>query len=226
MHPSLASLVSFLLAATLCSVSQGSESVQLSFSAPGFSLALLDDDDATVSANPDRQKLPDADTLTSSSKPRPYATQDSTAWWFEVGAGSNFDEGWVPIGRVGFEWYPVEGFSLGASFDGIGVGLKDTSTTAGVDAALLIRWHVLRRTTWSLYFDGGCGFAVFADEVPTGASRFCFTPQLGVGITYEVADNARLLAGARWFHISNGQSATRNPGVDMLELYLGMTFAY
>ncbi|HAW95334.1 MAG: hypothetical protein CMJ33_02280 [Phycisphaerae bacterium] len=201
-----------------------SEPLRLPFDGVGLSLALLDDE---VAASPGSNDLiPDDEVLENARTAAAYATQDSTAWWFEVGGGSNFDGGWGAIGGVGVEWYPVDGFALGARFDGIGVGLKDTSTTGGVDAALLIRWHVLRRETWSVYFDGGCGFAVFADEVPTGASRFCFTPQLGLGVTCEVAEEARLMVGARWFHISNGQSASRNPGVDMLELYVGMTFSY
>lgn len=225
MHRPLAAIMCFITVFGIGSLAEGSEPLRLSFDGAGLSLRLLDDEDSPE-RDPDGHELPDADTLVASNSPRPYATKDSTAWWFEVGGGSNFDGGWVALGGVGVEWYPVDGFALGARFDGIGVGLKDTPTTAGVDAALLVRWHVLRRETWSLYFDGGCGFAVFADEVPTGASRFCFTPQLGLGMTCEVANDARLMAGARWFHISNGQSATRNPGVDMLELYVGMTFAY
>ena len=140
--------------------------------------ALLDEERATGPVTNDL--LPDDDTL-EAVRPTPgYAMKDSTAWWFEVGGGSNFDEGWVALGGVGVEWYPVDGFALGARFDGIGVGLKDTSSTGGVDAALLIRWHVLRRETWSVYFDGGCGFAVFADEVPTEAPRDSASPRNSV----------------------------------------------
>lgn len=225
MHRPLTRVLSFIVTLLTCMVCDASEPLRLSLDGSGLSLMLFDDEDGSQ-AMPEGDRLPDAEVLASSAAKLPYATKDSTAWWFELGAGSNFDGGWVALGGVGVEWYPVDGFAIGARFDGIGVELKDTPTTAGVDAALLVRWHVLRRETWSLYFDGGCGFAVFADEVPTGASRFCFTPQLGLGVTCEVADDARLMAGARWFHISNGQSATRNPGVDMLELYVGMTFSY
>lgn len=225
MQRSLTTILCLSIFFIMSSVSEASAPVRLSFDGPGLSLALFTEEDSDE-VLPGAEEGLDAKALASSNAPLPYATKGSTAWWFELGAGSNFDGGWMALGGVGLEWYPVDGFALGARFDGIGVGLKDTPTTAGVDAAVLVRWHVLRRETWSLYFDGGCGFAVFADEVPSGASRFCFTPQLGVGMTCEVAENARLLAGARWFHISNGQSATRNPGVDMLELYVGMTFSY
>ena len=225
MPRSLTRILSFIITLLTCMVCEASEPLRLSLDGSGLSLMLFDDEDGSKTMR-SGEVLPDAELLASSAAPLPYATKDSTAWWFELGGGSNFDGGWVALGGVGVEWYPVDGFAIGARFDGIGVELKDTPTTAGVDAAVLVRWHVLRRETWSLYFDGGCGFAVFADEVPTGASRFCFTPQLGLGVTCEVADDARLMAGARWFHISNGQSATRNPGVDMLELYVGMTFAY
>ena len=142
-------LLAFNLCVVIVSVlsrgADASEPLRLSFDGAGLSLALLDEERATGPVTNDL--LPDDDTL-EAARPTPgYAMKDSTAWWFEVGGGSNFDEGWVALGGVGVEWYPVDGFALGARFDGIGVGLKDTSSTGGVDAALLIRWHVLRRET-------------------------------------------------------------------------------
>ena len=156
----------------------------------------------------------------------PYATQGSVACWFEFGAGTNFDEGWMVLGGVGVEWYPVDGFALGFRIDGVGIELNDTPTTGGGGGALLLRWHVYRAETWSVYLDGGCGLVYFAQDVPAGASRLDFTPQIGAGVTCSVATDVRLMMGLRWYHLSNGQTNSTNPGVDMLEAYVGVTFGF
>ena len=156
----------------------------------------------------------------------PYATQGSVACWFEVGAGSNFDGGWMALGGVGVEWYPVDGFALGFRVDGVGIELNDTPTTGGGGGALLLRWHVYRQETWSIYLDGGCGLVYFAADVPSGASRLDFSPQVGGGITCAVSEQVRLMAGLRWYHLSNAQTNSTNPGVDMLEAYVGVTFPF
>ncbi|MEE2681264.1 MAG: acyloxyacyl hydrolase [Planctomycetota bacterium] len=156
----------------------------------------------------------------------PYATQGSVAGWFEVGTGVNFDDGWMVLGGVGVEWYPVDGFALGFRVDGVGIELKDTPTTGGGGGALLLRWHVYRAATWSIYLDGGCGLVYFAEEVPSGASRLDFSPQVGGGVTCAIADNLRLMAGLRWYHLSNAQTNSTNPGVDMLQAYVGLTIGF
>ena len=157
---------------------------------------------------------------------RPYASQGSTAWWIEGSLSSNFDEGTALMGGLGVEWYPVDGFSIGLRGDAIGVSLKDTDETFGAGISILLRWHVLNREGWSLYFDGGCGVAWFTDPVPAGAAQLDFTPELGIGCSFEIREDVRLLTGLRWFHISNGQTARSNPGVDMLSAYLGITMPF
>lgn len=166
---------------------------------------------------------------TSPAAPRrglPYATQGSVAWWFETGPGTNFDGGWLVLGGVGVEWYPVDGFAVGFRVDGVGIELEDTPTTGGGGGALLLRWHVHRAEDWSIYLDGGCGLVYFADDVPSGASRLDFSPQVGGGITCALGPEVRLMAGLRWYHLSNAQTNSSNPGVDMLQGYLGITFGF
>ena len=157
---------------------------------------------------------------------RPYATQGSVAWWFETGPGTNFDGGWLVLGGVGVEWYPVDGFAVGFRVDGVGIELEDTPTTGGGGGALLLRWHVHRAEDWSIYLDGGCGLVYFAEDVPAGASRLDFSPQVGGGVTYALGPAVRLMAGLRWYHLSNAQTNSSNPGVDMLQGYLGITFGF
>ena len=157
---------------------------------------------------------------------RPYASQGSVAWWFETGPGTNFDGGWLVLGGVGVEWYPIDGFAVGFRVDGVGIELEDTPTTGGGGGALLLRWHVHRAEDWSIYLDGGCGLVYFAEDVPSGASRLDFSPQVGGGVTCALGPEVRLMAGLRWYHLSNAQTNSSNPGVDMLQGYLGITFGF
>ena len=188
------------------------------------------DDAPPSSAQPPPTDRPEAALVgLSPAAPRqglPYATQGSVAWWFETGAGTNFDGGWLVMGGVGVEWYPVDGFALGVRVDGVGIELDDTPTTGGGGGALVLRWHIYRAEEWSLYLDGGCGLVYFAEEVPSGASRLDFSPQVGGGITCSIASDVRLMAGLRWYHLSNAQTNSTNPGVDMLEAYVGVTFGF
>jgi hypothetical protein len=64
-----------------------------------------------------------------------------------------------------------------------------------------------------------------SDE-PDGGTYFNFTPQAGVGASFAVAEDTRLLAGVRWHHISNARSSDNNPGRDSLEIYAGVSFAF
>lgn len=197
------------------------EGFQLDPAAPGLLLdlgQLQEDEDpsATGAAIPD----PEPDHAL------PYATQGSVAWWIEAGGGTNLDHGWLALVGLGVEWYPVDGFALGVRLDGIGVGLEETPATAGIGGSILLRWHVLRREQWSLYFEGGCGLAYFSDRVPRGAARLDFTPEVGIGVSCAIDERTRLLAGVRWYHISNAQTARSNPGLDMIQAYVGLTMPF
>ena len=173
-----------------------------------------------------RTQLEQAEVMARPRVDRPYASQGSVSWWTELGAGTNFDQGWVATGGFGVEWYPVRGLALGVRADGIGIGLKETPATAGAGLSLVMRWQFLLRERWSLYFDGGCGVAGFTSAVPRAGARLNFTPQLGLGGTVRIDDRLRLMGGVRWFHVSNGQTADSNPGVDMIVGYLGLTMPF
>lgn len=213
------SLLAFLLCTVAGASLRASEPLQLDFSATTLHLGIQEAGPSEAEPAP---PVP-AEAVTASPG---YARQGSVNWWFELGAGTDFNQGWEASGGVGVEWYPIDGFSLGVRADGIGIGLEDTSATAGGGVALLVRWHVIQREDWSLYVDGGCGLAYFSSRVPTGAAHLNFTPQVGIGASFAIEDDLRLLAGLRWFHVSNGQTASSNPGVDMLAGYVGFAVPF
>ena len=228
MHPGLPSIIVLLLTGAL---SAGETPLKLDLADARLPLVLGGIDLAGPQAV-SQAPVPDPADIelelepTASVASKGYARKGSTAWWLELGMGTDFNQGWTGIGGVGVEWYPVDDFALGVRADGIGIELRDTDVTYGGGVALLLRWHVLRRTDWSLYFDGGCGIAYFSGRVPSGAAHLNFTPQLGIGFSFACDDGVRLLVGTRWFHVSNGQTGSSNPGVDMLNGYVGISMPF
>jgi hypothetical protein len=225
----------FLMLFVLASPSMvAAESVRLELASTQLQLSLgglvggLDTEDAQDAQTPSDppSRLKEAEVGAEPRRNRPYASQGSVSWWTEIGVGTNFNHGWLANGGIGVEWYPVDGIGIGVRADGIGVGLRDTPATAGAGASLLVRWHCILRERWSLYFEGGCGIAYFSSRVPSGAAHLNFTPQVGFGCTVQIHEQLRLMTGVRWFHISNGQTASSNPGVDMMSGYIGLTMPF
>jgi len=105
---------------------------------------------------------------------------------------------------------------------------NDPANAWGAGLDLLFRWHFIKGTNWSLYADGGGGLREFSRAFPTGGTHFNFTPQIGLGATYKLADNLQLMGGARYFHLSNAgfDGNNHNPGYDALQLYLGATLKW
>ena len=96
---------------------------------------------------------------------------------------------------------------------------------------ILGRWHFLRGDKWSLFIDGGGG-VTYADQEfpqsPYGGTNFNFTGKVGLGATYEIQDDTHLIAGARYFHLSNGQIRHRddNPTFDGIQFWGGVMWTW
>lgn len=152
--------------------------------------------------------------------------------WFEAGVGTNFEGASASYGGVGFEYYAADGLAIGVRFDGLSVRIPenndsvDTPSTVGAGCVILIRWQFIRREKWSLFFEGGSGIAYFANRVPRDGTQLDFTPQAGFGVSIDAGNNCQLLVGARWFHISNGQTGDKNPGFDSLQLWAGVSLPF
>lgn len=92
----------------------------------------------------------------------------------------------------------------------------------GLNLALLMRWHFIRKTNWSLYIDGGAGILGTTNDVPEKGASFNFTPQVGGGATIKLKDQRRLMLGLRWHHISHADLFGNNPGRDSIMGYVGL----
>lgn len=94
----------------------------------------------------------------------------------------------------------------------------------GLNLALLMRWHFLRQSNWSLFVDGGAGIMGTTSDVPNTGASFNFTPQAGAGTTIKLNKQRRLMLGLRWHHISHADLLGANPGRDSLMGYVGIRF--
>jgi hypothetical protein len=157
-----------------------------------------------------------------------FGTEDTWRLNFLAGGGFAVDEDKDTIfglAGVGFSYFIIENISLeielyGAGFDQPG------EDAAGIGFNLLVRWHFVAQDTWSLYFDGGAGMLGTTANVPPGTISFNFTPQAGVGATFEIADETRLFVGVRLHHISNANIGDQNFGLDNIMAYAGVSFPF
>ena len=98
--------------------------------------------------------------------------------------------------------------------------------TDGFNFNLQLRWHVIAKQDWSFFIEGGAGLLFTEQDVPSTGSDFNFTPQAGLGFSFDANDSARWLLGLRWHHISNANTHRTNPGRDNLMLWAGIMFPF
>lgn len=93
---------------------------------------------------------------------------------------------------------------------------------------LLFRSHLLTRDRWSVFVDGG-GSVTYADhEVPQFGTNFNFIGKVGLGASFQLEERTFLMAGARYFHLSNGQIRGRddNPSYDGVQFWGGVMWTW
>lgn len=141
----------------------------------------------------------------------------------------------VYAGKIGGGYhFLTDGFSFNVELTGAFMSAEDrpagsSGTLTGYDSGaggldLFLRYHFLRRPDWSIYVELGGGMLISEYEFPANGTHFNFTPTAGVGFTYRVYENVRLMAGARWYHLSNAgiEGTERNPSLDAAALYAGI----
>jgi hypothetical protein len=126
-------------------------------------------------------------------------------------------------GTVGVNYYVLDNFSLGLHATGYAVD-QPVDNGYGVGAEGWLRIHLLNIDRFTLYFDGGGGRGYFHPEEPAGGTNWNWTAKAGLGVGYRISDDAWLIGGARYFHISNGDQFGRenNPSFDAIQYYAGL----
>lgn len=148
------------------------------------------------------------------------------------GSGAWGSRGDLYMGHVALGYYFVDRIAFEVEGYG-GAVITDQSSPAGHDhglggIAIRLRHHWIVEDDWSLYFDIGAGTQWHREPFPVNGTHQNFSPQVGLGITYELDNNWRLMLGGRWLHISNAsrKGEQNNPGYDGGMAYIGLMTSF
>ena len=136
-------------------------------------------------------------------------------------AGANNEALYSMSAGVGY--YVIDQLSL--NVEGAGYYVDQDGPDAGMaEFRLLMRHHLIVRDRWTLFADVGFGISEASDQVPDDGTRMNFMFRAGAGATYELRDNLYLIAGVRYFHLSNAkiEGDDRNPSINGIEGYVGV----
>ena len=157
----------------------------------------------------------------------PFGAEGSTRWTINGGWGVDVKEtsnNEYQLG-VGMQWFLVDDFAFAPEIRLWGFS-QEVDNAFGCSFDLLFQWHVLRGENWTFYGDFGCGMLITNHNVPFDGSQFNFTPQAGIGVTFDIGNNRRWIVGVRWHHISNASLYQNNPGRDSVLMYTGLSLPF
>ena len=195
----------------------------------------FDPSDASVSlglmAPPDESAVPEAveddfDSAEHLQRRAPWGASGSRYWYLQGGfAPSEDQDNSFGMVGVGVSHFIADGLSLDVELNGM-YFQQEIQDAQGLNAGLLLRWHIVRKRDWSFFIDGGTGILVSTQDVPADGSSVNFASQAGLGFTLDLGGDTRLLTGVRWHHISNARLYDTNPGRDSILIYAGLTFPF
>lgn len=154
---------------------------------------------------------------------------DKGKWTLTLGGGAapDFEDASDVNGFAQVSYFLVKNFEIGFELGGWYFS-QPVKNTGGVSGSLTFKYHFYstedRRFT--AFADLGIGVLGAFNQVPSGGTNVNFLPRAGAGITYALTDEARLVTGLRWHHISNAhiRGDGRNPSRNGLMFYAGITF--
>lgn len=157
-----------------------------------------------------------------------FGTKGQKHWYIQGAAATTLDrEEAFPqrfvLGGAGLSKFLFDGHSINLELNSIYFRQPDDDAL-GLNLALLMRWHFLRKSNWSLFVDGGAGVMGTTSDVPSKGASFNFTPQAGAGFSINLKEQRQLMLGLRWHHISHADLFGANPGRDSLMGYIGVQF--
>lgn len=173
---------------------------------------------------PDQADLPK---LTAQFEPT-FGTKGQKHWYVQGAAATTLDreeafpQRFVLVG-AGLSKFLFDGHSINLELNTIYFSQPDDDAL-GLNLALLMRWHFLRKSNWSLFIDGGAGVMGTTSDVPSKGASFNFTPQAGAGVHIKLKQQRQLMLGLRWHHISHADLFGANPGRDSIMGYVGVQF--
>ncbi|MDX2148138.1 MAG: acyloxyacyl hydrolase [Planctomycetota bacterium] len=157
-----------------------------------------------------------------------FGQAESTWWGVTTGVAFDFEDAYDTNVALSYTYFVVEDVEFNLEL-GAWYFSQPEDDAAGINPAMVFRWHFVNTGTWTLYADVGIGVLASTDNVPENGTSFNFTPRAGAGFTRLLDDSGtRLQVGVRWAHVSNAriQGESSNPGRDSLMLYAGLIFPF
>ncbi len=102
----------------------------------------------------------------------------------------------------------------------------DGQTAAVASIALYLKYRFWTRTRWIPFVIGGGGISYASAAIPDGASHFNFLGEAGFGIEYVLSAGRAVSLEWRYFHLSNGDTATINPSINGGIILLGYGISF
>ena len=187
---------------------------------------------STVQASPIEQLRADSQpslTPTSpKSKSEPFGTKGQKHWYVQGALATTLDRNEAfpqrfGLAGAGLSKFIFEAHSINLELNTIYFS-QPSDDALGLNLALLMRWHFLRKPNWSTFIDAGAGVMGTTSDVPSVGASFNFTPQAGAGVSIKLEEQKRLMLGLRWHHISHADLFGANPGRDSIMGYVGLQF--
>jgi hypothetical protein len=100
---------------------------------------------------------------------------------------------------------------------------SDRAEGAGL-SPLMFRWNLREGGRLSPFLEIASGIVATNHDLPEGTTRMNFASHAGVGARIRVAGRWGAVAGYRFQHLSNGNTASRNPGINSNIGYLGVAY--
>ena len=149
--------------------------------------------------------------------------------WQTYVSAAGFDKGKGEMYalHLGYGYFFMDDFSVNIDVLGsyIRSGIDDNGVAAGLD--LILRQHPIKGpdNLWSLYLELGAGLQQQSTNF-AGNRKFNFRLLGGGGATFRVAESTRLMAGMRYFHVSDSGIEGGGGGMDGLQFYAGSMFPF
>ena len=181
-----------------------------------------------LKAAPIEENKADSLNMPTEAESTPFGTKGQKHWYVQgaiattLGREEAFPQRFALAG-AGLSKFIFEAHSINLELNTIYFS-QPSDDALGLNLALLMRWHFLRKTNWSTFVDAGAGVMGTTSDVPSRGASFNFTPQAGAGFSIKLKEQQRLMLGLRWHHISHADLFGANPGRDSLMGYVGVKF--
>ena len=139
----------------------------------------------------------------------------------------------VGIDNVGVQYRVLRWMAVGGEVNSY-MYQGPLNNTAGFGARPFVRWYIVHKNNWDLFFEYGAGIIWNLHEFPVtnddGAGKvgthFNFTPKYSIGADFKLKDQTFFSIDVRHVHVSNGYifGPDRNPAFDSDGVFIAICF--